>query len=370
MKCVALQIRIHLLLLLATMKLSIIIPYYNGELWIGTCLDSLLRQDLSAEDYEIIVVDDGSTHSIELLMHYVEAHPQIHYLHQENKKHAAARNHGLTIAQGEYVFFCDCDDYVADNVLGRLCYMANEERADVLLFGHYCLQEGEEPASAKRNFDYRTRFESGMAYMSQPPHQFCGGIWQFLIRRGFMMEKDLQFDERMVNCEEYLFFLQMMLAAGTVVKVNVDVYYYVQHPTSWIHLEGRVYNCVAFIDCKVSFLQYLSQTRRRLAKESVASPLLLAAMQKAEAIKTLSVLSNTFLYLPVKDNAAMVRKLRDLGYYPISLRLSGFDWIRQVANVYPLWMALCIVYHLMPGKLRVKAVRMLEDIMHLPNRAR
>ena len=83
------------------MKLSIIIPYYNGERWIATCLDSLLRQDLSPEDYEIIVVDDGSTHSIGTLMTYVEAHPNIHYLHQENQKHAAARNYGQTIAKGE-----------------------------------------------------------------------------------------------------------------------------------------------------------------------------------------------------------------------------------------------------------------------------
>ena len=141
-----------------------------------------------------------------------------------------------------------------------------------------------------------------------------------------------------------------------------------QHPTSWVHLEGRVYNSAAYIGSKVSYLQYLSCTRQRLAGEGVASPGLLAAMQKGEARDTLSVLTNAFRYLPVKDNAAMVRRLRDLGYYPILLRLSGFDWIRRVANVYPLWMALCAVYHLMPGKLRDKAVRALEDMMLLPNR--
>lgn len=68
------------------MKLSIIIPYYNGEQWVGKCLDSLLKQDFQAGEYEIIVVDDGSTHSIEALMKYVNDYPHIHYLHQENQK--------------------------------------------------------------------------------------------------------------------------------------------------------------------------------------------------------------------------------------------------------------------------------------------
>ena len=70
------------------MKLSIIIPYYNGELWIGKCLDSLLKQDLPPDEYEIIVVDDGSTHSVEALMKYVDAYPHIHYLH-----HSYSTNH-------------------------------------------------------------------------------------------------------------------------------------------------------------------------------------------------------------------------------------------------------------------------------------
>ena len=254
------------------MKLSIIIPYYNGEQWVGKCLDSLLKQDLQVDEYEIIVVDDGSTHSIETLMKYVNEYPHIHYLHQKNQKHAAARNYGLTISQGDYVFFCDCDDFVAENVLGRLCDLAASEAADILLFNVRRLEENENPPQPKRNFDDVKSFESGMAYMSQPPHQFRGGVWQFLIRRDFMEEKNMKFTPEMVNCEEHLFFLQMLLASGKVLKVDVDVYYYVQHPSSWVHLEGRVYNNEAYIDSMAVYLEYLTKTRRRLAEEELCRP--------------------------------------------------------------------------------------------------
>lgn len=190
------------------MKLSIIIPYFNGEQWVGKCLDSLLKQGLLADEYEIILVDDGSTHSIETLMTYVNEYPHIHYLHQKNQKHAAARNYGLTIAQGDYVFFCDCDDFVAENVFGCLCDLTVRESADILLFNARSLEEDENPPQRKRDFDNVKLFESGLVYMSQPPHQFTGGVWQFLIRRDFMEEKNVKFAPEMVNREEHLFFFR------------------------------------------------------------------------------------------------------------------------------------------------------------------
>lgn len=336
------------------MKLSIIIPYYNGEQWVGKCLDSLLKQDLQADEYEIIVVDDGSTHSIETLLKYVNDYPHIHYLHQENQKHATARNYGLTIAQGDYVFFCDCDDFVAENVLGRLCDLATSEKADILLFNYYRLGENENPLQPKRNFDDVSSFESGMAYMTQPPHRFRGGVWQFLIRRGFMEEKHVKFVPEMVNREELLFFLQMLLASGKTLKVDVDVYYYVQHPCSWVHLEGKIHHTEAYIGCRVVYLEYLTKTRRRLAEEGNVSAGLLEAMQNSEAIETLGILIDKFRFSSIKASKEMIDQLRRLGYYPIRRQIGKYDWIRRIANVYPLWMTLCCIFHLLPLGVRTK----------------
>jgi glycosyltransferase involved in cell wall biosynthesis len=113
-------------------KLSVIIPYYNGEKWIAKCLDSLLHQDLGEDEYEIIVVDDGSTKSSEVLKNYVQSHQNIHYILQENKGVSAARNKGLSIAEGEFIFFCDCDDFITEDVLGRLYDIAKSNDVDLL----------------------------------------------------------------------------------------------------------------------------------------------------------------------------------------------------------------------------------------------
>lgn len=338
------------------MKLSIIIPYYNGEQWVGKCLDSLLKQDLRPEDYEIIVVDDGSTHSIEVLMKYVNDYPQIHYLHQQNQKHAAARNHGLSIAQGDYVFFCDCDDYVTDNVLGRLCDMAIEEKADVFLFNYHHIKESENLTALRRNFEDKRVFDSGLVYMSRPPFQFRGGVWQFLIRRSFMEEKGVKFAPEMISFEEHLFFLQMMLAAGKVVKVDVDVYYYVKHPSSWAHLEGKISNCDAYNDCRAAYLEHLTRTRKKLAQEGIASPELIEEMAKREADETFIILHNKFRYSTVKSNKATLALLSAQGYYPIRRKMPPHDWLRRIMNKYPLWMAACYCYHILPQKVRERLI--------------
>lgn len=336
------------------MKLSIIIPYYNAERWVGKCLDSLLKQDLRADEYEIIVVDDGSTHSIETLMKYVNEYPQIHYLHQKNQKHAAARNYGMTIAQGDYVFFCDCDDFVAENVLGRLCDLATGEAADILFFNAPVLEEEDIPTRPKRNFDDVRSFDSGRAYMSQPPYHFSGGVWQFLIRRGFMKEKNLMFAPEMVNCEEHLFFLQMLLVSGKVLKVDVDVYYYVLHPTSWVHLEGRVCHSEAYTGCILVYIKYLTRIRKQLTVEGKVPPGLLEAMRNTEAMNTYSVLTNRFRFSSIKANREMIDLLSHLGYYPIRRKIDKNDWVRRIANIYPLWMTLCCVFHILPLGVRAK----------------
>ena len=151
----------------------------------------------------------------------------------------------------------------------------------------------------------------------------------------------------------------MLLASRKVLKVNVDLYYYVQHPKSWVHLEGRVYNSEAYIGCMVVYLEYLTKTRRRLAEEGTASAGLLEAMQKREAEEALSILTNKFRFASIKANNEMIGYLRRLGYYPIRRKIGKYDRIRTIANIYPLWMAMCCFYHLIPYKLSNRVVSLL-----------
>ena len=115
-------------------KISIIIPVYNVEKYLRECLDSCINQTL--EDIEIICVDDYSTdNSYKILEEYQQKDSRIKIFRQEkNNKQGAARNRGLEIATGEYVWFVDSDDYIDTNACQILYDAIKEFDVDMLCF--------------------------------------------------------------------------------------------------------------------------------------------------------------------------------------------------------------------------------------------
>ena len=91
-------------------KISVIIPVYNGEKYIQRCVDSVLNQTYS--DIEIIVINDGSTDNTENIL---KSYSNIVLINKENEGVSKARNTGLSLAKGDYVYFCDADDYLEKN---------------------------------------------------------------------------------------------------------------------------------------------------------------------------------------------------------------------------------------------------------------
>ena len=101
--------------------LTIIVPTYNVEEFIANCLDSLLDQDISTNDYEILVVNDGATdNSARIAGTYADKHEHIRLINQANMGLSEARNTGLRQAKGKYIYFLDSDDYIAKNTFGLI----------------------------------------------------------------------------------------------------------------------------------------------------------------------------------------------------------------------------------------------------------
>ena len=125
------------------MKLSIIVPAYNTEAYLGRCLDSCLDQDMPGEDYEIIVVNDGSTDGTLLLAeNYAADHPSMKVYSQDNGGLSRARNAGLALATGEYVWFVDSDDTIASKCLASLYSLCSGRDLDILAISSERIVDG------------------------------------------------------------------------------------------------------------------------------------------------------------------------------------------------------------------------------------
>ena len=117
-------------------EISIIVPVFNVEKFLTRCLDSLINQN-SYENYEIILIDDGSTdNSGKICDEYAEKFKKIKVIHKKNEGVSKARNLGINNAKGEYITFVDSDDFVENNMLINFHNIIKTKKDDLIFCGH------------------------------------------------------------------------------------------------------------------------------------------------------------------------------------------------------------------------------------------
>lgn len=117
-------------------RISVIIPVYNTERWLKECVESVLSQ--TYHDIEILLIDDGSTDSSPMLCDfYAKTYPQVKVQHQMNQGLSAARNTGLDMASGSYIFFLDSDDFLEKDALENLYRTLTENNADLVIGAYH-----------------------------------------------------------------------------------------------------------------------------------------------------------------------------------------------------------------------------------------
>lgn len=125
------------------MWLSVIIPAYNVEKYIGECLDSLVRQNIDKEEYEVICVDDGSSDKTpEILDEYAKQYSNICVIHKENEGVSVARNVGIENAVGEYLWFVDSDDFIVHNIFKDIKEFQKENMSDIMFVRPKAFKDG------------------------------------------------------------------------------------------------------------------------------------------------------------------------------------------------------------------------------------
>lgn len=134
--------------------ISVIVPVYNVELYLNRCIDSILSQTF--KDFELILVDDGSTDNSPSICDQYKRDDRIIVLHQENSGVSVARNNGVKISSGDYITFIDSDDWIAPEYLSRLFYACSDYNADISVVSFECVRS-EKEAIPKYNNSYTVR---------------------------------------------------------------------------------------------------------------------------------------------------------------------------------------------------------------------
>ena len=190
------------------MKFSIIIPVYNVIKYLDECVESVLRQ--TCQDYEIILIDDGSSDGSEKKCDIYTTYKNVRCIHQKNGGLSAARNTGITVAKGEYLLFLDADDFLLDcNVLDELAKLA--DGCDVVAFPWAEIPDGSDRSEAAKgetcSIKLKEYYESGSLYM----HDLLKKIpkahwysWMRIYRRIFWKENGFEFPYGLKYEDAYL----------------------------------------------------------------------------------------------------------------------------------------------------------------------
>lgn len=231
-------------------KISVIIPVYNAELYLEQCIKSVMYQTL--EDIEIILLDDGSTdNSSNICYKLSKLDKRIRFFSNKNIGQGLERNLGIRYAKGEYVAFLDSDDMYRKNMLEKLYSFAKNNDADIVSCGF-------------QNFSTKTLLDEHplrdeilcgkemirkfmldlISYANKDGYSGCIAVWDSIYRREVIQENNLNFvSERDYYSEDLLFKLDFLKHTHKMILCKDNFYMYRVNDTSYTNdIDKRVFN--------------------------------------------------------------------------------------------------------------------------------
>ncbi|WP_149275492.1 glycosyltransferase [Pareuzebyella sediminis] len=210
------------------MLLSVIVPIFNVDQYVARCLDCLLQQDLTEDEYEILIMDDGSSdQSYTIAKRYADRFKNIYLFQQFNSGPCIARNTLLNRARGEYIYCLDADDLIAFDALGVLVRLAKEHSLDIIGFNTLVTQriESFEPIISI-SMPSESKICSGYQYLERNP-SIRFEIWWYIVKTSLLRDHHINFGENQYN-GDVLFTLKTFSLAKRIAHIPIAVHCYFQ----------------------------------------------------------------------------------------------------------------------------------------------
>jgi glycosyltransferase involved in cell wall biosynthesis len=318
------------------MKLSIIVPCFNVEDHITRCLNSLVNQDLNSKDFEIIIIDDGSTdNSINLVNKFISKHKNAVLYAQENKGLGAVRNRGIKLAKGDYIYFIDSDDYLAHHTLNIVLDKMINNNLDLLGFETTITTKLDLFSSKTRAISKEIEISTGIDYLiANKLHRT--EAWWYVIKREYLIKSGFQFDEGRF-LEDIIFTFKILMHAKRFLYLPLDVHRYYKNPNSIMNNESPEH------------LRKLIESYRKMifSLHVLMDEILIAktpeSQKLANKINFISSLNTCFIFFKIirsnytiKNTNDLLKKLNTIGAYPFDRQFTkeGYGHYKIVISSY------------------------------------
>ena len=298
------------------MKLSIIVPIYNVAPYLRKCVDSLLAQDIS--DYEIILVDDGSTDNsgaiADELVDAFRLSPlasrlEMRVIHQSNSGLSEARNTGTREAKGQYILFVDSDDYLQPNTLGTVLNQAERDNLDVLRFRYQNVKESGEafaPYKDMTNYnDYSVTATDGLTFLNERMSTQCYAC-QFVVKAEIVRQ---ELFTPGIYFEDTDWTPRMLLRAKRVASTDLVVYNYLWREGSITLSQKDINKMRKQLQDKMRLLERLNKWGNQVADRRWFD-----SMISSLVVNIVGIIASTFY----DERKEYIRQIKALNILPIT----------------------------------------------------
>ncbi len=238
------------------LKLSIILPCYNVQNYISESLDYLYSQDIPESDYEVICVNDCSPDDTrDIILKYQVKHSNLILIdHAENKRQGGARNSGLKVAKGNYIWFVDPDDYIKKNVLSELLKVCSDNSLDSLIFNFEKVDITGKSIGIDK-FVTNSPVLTGINFLKSSfgdnfLNSYNGSIWNRIYRKDFLIKNKIYFQENMF-WEDFEHSLKTIIFAERIMSLDKVFYNYRLNPQSVMSTLNSNKNMTALFDSTI-----------------------------------------------------------------------------------------------------------------------
>lgn len=214
--------------------LSIIVPIYNSEKYLETCLNSIVSQ--MWENYELILINDGSTDNSGLICdNFSNIYDNITVIHKKNEGVSIARNLGLEIAKGKYIVFCDADDIIDKEIYNVLISTMNNNNVDFCAC-KYTQSIEEFNNKSNKNILLELIIADGMFEKILEDTNTGGFLWnKVFLREIIQANPKIRFDEDIFIQEDELFVLKYLCRCRLMYYIDNVYYYYRENLAGALH---------------------------------------------------------------------------------------------------------------------------------------
>lgn len=311
------------------MKLSIIIPAYNADLYIKDCLESLLDQKLDENEFEVLIIDDASTDAtLTTVKSICEKHGNFKFFTSElNRGNGAARNVGIEKASGEYIYFMDADDYVAKDSLHNILHLALANDLELVFFSMRNVKDSTKKLSTD-NFEEKKSqltLSDGISFIGQ--RFYRDEVWSYFINRNFLLSSGVRYyDERKFSQDQYIT-SKLLTLAKKVGHIDYDVYRYRKTPNSIVNRKTQAHLMMHMesLDLAITKCHFM---RNGLIEDGVKNDAALLRL-KVKQQRYITILIMRFIQtdLPFTYLNEKLKKFKSMGLYPMNSLYKIKDFI-------------------------------------------